>query len=207
MTGQIRLAMLFGAALALFCTAGCGSGPGAGTVIAFGEDEAMRTVGAPVSVAEFMLYSVDVKTAGDGTVDDGFYERIGISASGAALTNENIVKEGIAESIRTVRVLCAAAGESGASLSADEERILKENAGTYHRQMTEAGVDEAFLSEETVERFVRETYLAGKVYARMESLRGDTEDIPALLERYDGSYSSRTSINWELLTGFSLQGS
>ena len=70
MTGQIRLAMLFGAALALFCTAGCGSGPGAGTVIAFGEDEAMRTVGAPVSVAEFMLYSVDVKTAGDGTVDD-----------------------------------------------------------------------------------------------------------------------------------------
>lgn len=204
--------------------------------VIFGEDEAVRIMGEPVSMPEFMLYSVDIKNTYDEAMGEGFYAENGINAQGVNEPYENIVKEEIAESIRMVKVFCAAAEpEYGITLSAEEEEVLKENADSYYGQIVANGVDAGFLPGETVRVYIREEYLAGKVYAYLakqhpsgegsaqvdvgnaqkgeavqagvlEVSAGLAETCANLIEKYDAGYRYDTHINWELMGAFPFYG-
>lgn len=196
--------------------------------IAFYENEAMRTVDTPVTMAEFMLYAVDIKNGYDEAVGERFYEEIGTNAMGERESYENIVKEEIAESVRMVKALCSAAlPEYGISLSEDEETILREQADRYHLSLVENGVVSDFLTPEIVRKYIREEYLSRKVYEHLkekylpkeqrvlnvgnewaENTKSDTlsdelmEEIAGIVVKYDGAYSFQTHINWELMDAF-----
>lgn len=201
----------------------------AAEAIAFGEDEAVRIMGEAVSMGEFMLYSVDVKNAYDEAMGEGFYTETGINAQGVTEPYEYIVKEEIAESIRMVKTLCAAAEpEYGITLSKEEEQLLEENANAYYDALAENGIDTGFLPAETVRAYIREEYLAGKVYAYLKEQYPSTEAAPidvgneqaesqsvyaeasaelvehvaGVMEKYDGGYRYDTHINWELMEAF-----
>lgn len=200
------------------------------TIIMFHENEAMRTLDTPVTMAEFMLYALGVKENYDESMEDHFYAQIGTNTDGEEETYENIVKEEIAESIRIVKALCAAAEtEYGITLSKDEEMVLKSNADAYYETLLENGVDPVFLPQEIVRKYIREEYLSQKVYGHLKKqynvadqivvdVRNEqaedgkamvdmvsdelAEEIAKLVEKYDHGYSYKTNINWELMDFF-----
>lgn len=205
------------AALAVsVCMGGCGQAVQESEGISFLGNEAVRIMDAPVTIGEYMLYAVGVSAPYDGA-GEGYWSGYSYNAQGVKETNETIVKEEIAESIRIVKVLCAAGEEKyGISLTKEEEGVLKENAAAYYSSLVENGVEEGFLTPELVARFVKEQYLSEKVYkALLEKYTaggdgGDEEDVPeafmeevsGLLAEYDGSYRYQTSINWTMLDRF-----
>lgn len=200
--------------------------------ITFYDNEAMRTMDTPVTMAEFMLYTLDVKSSYDEAMDDDFYAKTGTNAEGETETYENIVKEEIAESIRMVKTLCAAAEpEFQIALSEDEENVLKDNADTYYEMLMKNGVDPDFLSQEVVRKYIREEYLSQKVYDYLgkqyqtenqtvvdvgnEQIGNEAETVEStavsdelvaelarIVDEYDSGYSYKTNINWELMDSF-----
>lgn len=160
------------------------------TEVSFLGNEAVRIMDTPVTLAEFMLYTVGIKTP---------------------------YKEEIAESIRIVKVLCAAGEKYGISLSEEEEAVLKDSADSYYDALMENGVDGSFLTSAVTNRYVREQYLSEKVYGCIKEKHAPAgedggeatelteevmDEIAELLDEYDGDYRYQTSINWELLNQF-----
>lgn len=197
--------------------------------IEFHDNEVMRVVDIPVTMGEYMLYSVDIRNQYETSMGDDFYESSGKNAKGETETYENIVKEEIAESIRMVKVLCKAAEpEYGITLSEDEKKTVVENADSYYENLVEGGVDPEFLTKGVTEKYIREQYLAQKVYAKLEEEYetdapgavdvGNENDADAvasteisdkltdavaeLEEKYDGDYDFDININWELMDSY-----
>ncbi|MGN0414869.1 MAG: hypothetical protein ACI4FX_05205 [Agathobacter sp.] len=199
--------------------------------IVFHDNEAMRVMDTPVTMGEYMLYSVDIRNQYETSMGDDFYENTGKNAKGETETCENIVKEEIAESIRMVKVLCKAAEpEFGITLSEDEKKTVEENADSYYENLVEGGVDPEFLTKGVTEKYIREQYLAQKVYAKLEEEYGTdtngtvdvgnendadtvvsteiseelTDAVAELEEKYDGNYDFDTNINWELMDSYAF---
>ena len=200
--------------------------------IDFHDNEAMRVMDTPVSMGEYMLYSVDIRTEYENTMGTDFYGKTGTNAKGQEETYENIIKEEIAESIRMVKVLCRAAEpEFGITLSRDEEETVKNNADSYYESLIDGGVDMDFLTKPVTEKFIREQYLSQKVYVKLnEQYKEDntqavdvgnesdaeaatavsevpeelTDAIAELEKKYDNSYDFETNINWELMDAYSF---
>lgn len=182
--------------------------------ISFRRNEAVRIMDTPVTLAEFMLYTVGIKTPYDEAHGEEYWSEYSYNAQGVKESNETIVKEEIADSIRLVKVLCAAEKKYGVSLSKEEEDILKANAVSYYDSLIKNGVDDSFLTSGIVNKYVREQYLSEKVYNCIKELHGDggeeeTElsealmgEIADLLDQYDGNYRYSVSINWPLLRRF-----
>lgn len=193
--------------------------------ISFYSNEVMRVMDTPVTLAEYMLYTVDVKTPYDEAHGDTYWSEYSYNAQGEKETNETIVKEEIAESIRLVKVLCAAGKAYGVSLSEDEENILKAGADEYYNSLIKAGTDSSFLTVGIVNKYVREQYLSERVYhailqrsvtdapSKMPSEKEEElcdalmEEIADLLARYDGDWQYSVNINWDLLNEFRFSDS
>lgn len=199
--------------------------------ITFHDNEAMRVMDTPVTMGEYILYSVDIRNQYETSMGDDFYENTGKNAKGETETYENIVKEEIAESIRMVKVLCKAAEpEFGITLSEDEKKTVEENADSYYESLVEGGVDPEFLTKGVTEKYIREQYLAQKVYTKLEEEYGTdttgavdvgnendadavasteiseelTDAVAELEEKYDGDYDFDTNINWELMDSYAF---
>lgn len=188
--------------------------------ISFRSNEVMRVMDTPVTLAEYMLYTVDIKTPYDEAHGDAYWSEYSYNAQGEKETNETIVKEEIAAAIRLVKVLCAAGQIYGVSLSEDEESVLKASAKEYYDSLIKGGTDSSFLTAGIVAKYVKEQYLSERVYdamlqrrvtgtseeaasGREEELSGEImEEIADLLERYDRNWQYSVNINWDLLDEF-----
>lgn len=168
--------------------------------ITFHENEAMRTMDTPVTMAEYMLYTLDVKNSYDEAMGENFYSQTGTNAEGETEIYENIVKEEIAESVRMVKVLCAAAEpEYEITLSEDEENVLEQNADDYYDSLMENGVDPDFMTPEIVRKYIREEYLSQKVYAHLESIYGSSaQDTEAIDVGNDENQGTQEAENEEI---------
>lgn len=220
-------------AVAAACIFLAGSGKEEKKSISFHENEAMRVMDTPVTMAEYMLYSVDVRKQYESSKGTDYYQKTGTNAQGMTETNEDIVKEEIAETIRMVKVLCKAAEpEFGIKLSEDEKQKIKDNADIYYEDLTGNGVDEAFLTKSVTEKYLREQYLSQKVYTKLKETYGTDageavdvgnerqEDtavsaqasenlinaIADLEKKYDPDYDYTVNINWELMDYYSFTG-
>jgi hypothetical protein len=151
------------------------------TEIVFGEEEAVRIMGEPVSMDEFLLYALDVVNGYELQYGEDIWDQMTTDIEGEEETVENVTKEEIVETIRLVKVLCSVSEEYGISLTEDEESVMAETADSYYESVLEAGVeDEDGSMKEAIDNYYRENYLSQKVYEYLQKNCDDYEE-PTLI--------------------------
>ena len=130
----------------------------------FNSDEAGRINGKSVSMAEFMIYSIDVKNGYEAQYGNSIWTQETTDANGDEDTFENVAKESTFEQIRFVWALLKEGEKQGIKMTDEEKKVMNSTAKDYYKTLTEAGISTDVVQLSDIKKFYRENYLAQKVY-------------------------------------------
>lgn len=147
--------------------------------ITFDDNTAAKLNGQKVSMAEFMLYSVDIKNGYEKQYGTDIWTQKKKNAYGKTETYEKIAKEDILEQIRFVWALNKEGKKKNISLSKGEEKTLNETAKEYEKELKKAGVDTKVVTYDTIKQFYKENYYAQKVFYKLSGKNSVTEKSSA----------------------------
>lgn len=160
--------------------------------ITFQQDTVAKLNNENISMAEFMLYSVDIRNDYESQYGSDIWNEKTTDAKGKTETFENVAKENVLEQIRFVKALNKEGAARKMSLSKAEKKAMDETAGDYYKRLNknyqkraskslkEDEANENAITKQDVERFYKEQYYAQKVYSVVASEYKDKakETIP-----------------------------
>lgn len=198
----------------------------------FAEDDAGKIGGESVSMAEFMLYSIDVKNGYESQYGSDIWSEVTTDANGDEDSFENVAKEDTFEQIRFTRALLKEGKNKKISLTDEEKEAMKSSAKDYYKTLTDAGVDEDVVTLSDIEKFYENNYYAQKVYYNItginnyssgtlslkesstenvdssETSQFTTEDMQKLwkrlIKKYYPDFDYEIDINWENINQISF---
>lgn len=196
----------------------------------FGDNVVAKLNGESVSVAEFMLYSLDIKNGYEQQQGKDVWTQEKTDANGNKDTFENVTKEDVLEQIRFIWALKKEGNKKGIKLTEDENKVLKETADDYYTSLQKAKIDESLISPDDVLKFYKEYYYGQKVYYQLtgdnsvnestastgSSISTDSENTNAsttkdgeklwqeLVDRWYPDFDYNLDINWDLLDQISF---
>ena len=198
----------------------------------FAEDEAGKIGGESVSMAEFMLYSIDVKNGYESQYGSDIWTEVTTDANGDEDSFENVAKEDTFEQIRFTRALLKEGKNKKISLTDEEKEAMKSSAKDYYKTLTDAGVDKDVVTLSDIENFYEDNYYAQKVYYNItgnnnyssgilslnesstesvdstETSQFTTEDMQKLwkklIKKYYPDFDYEIDINWENINQISF---
>ena len=143
----------------------------------FDSDEAGRINGKSVSMAEFMIYSIDVKNGYEAQYGNSIWTQKTTDTNGNEDTFENVAKESTFEQIRFVWALLKEGEKQGIKMTDEEKKVMNSTAKDYYKTLTEAGISTDVVRLSDIKKFYKENYLAQKVYYNLTgvSANGLTE--------------------------------
>lgn len=198
----------------------------AGERIRFKENEAAHFGKTPVSMSEFMLFSIDIKNGYEKQYGENVWKQEKKDVNGKTETMENIAKEDILEQIRFVKALNKEGRAKGVTLSDAEKKAMNETADEYHAELVKGGVSADVITKKDVRQFYRENYFAQKSYYKItgansveastgSSVAADTKVLTTeeaqklwkrLVNKWYPDFDYRLDINWDLLDQISFSG-
>lgn len=143
----------------------------------FSSDEAGRINGERVSIAEFMIYSIDVKNGYEAQYGNSIWTQKTTDANGDEDTFENVAKESTFEQIRFVWALLKEGKKQGIKMTDEEKKVMNSTAKDYYKTLADAGISTDVVKLSDIRKFYKENYLAQKVYYKLTgvSANGLTE--------------------------------
>lgn len=156
----------------------------------FSSDEAGRIGNDSISMAEFMLYSIDVKNGYETQYGDKIWSEVTKDANGNEDSFENVAKEDTFEQIRFTKALIKEAEKQKIELSDTEEKAMESSAEEYYQTLTGAGVSGDVVTVDDIKKFYKENYLAQKVYYK---LTGVTDSSQVTIKTDDTENSATES--------------
>lgn len=155
----------------------------------FDSETAARIGKDKISVAEFMLTSVDIKNGYETQYGSDIWTQKKKNAQGETETYERIAKEDILEQIRFIKAMGKEGSKRKIKLTDGENKTLNETAKSYYSDLKKAGVgDEVTLKD--VRGFYKDNYYAQKVYYK---ITGDNTVTEAATGSSVSADSSETS--------------
>lgn len=198
----------------------------------FTENEAGKIGGESVSMAEFMLYSIDVKNGYESQYGNEIWSEVTTDANGDEDSFENVAKEDTFEQIRFTRALLKEGENKKITLTDEEKEAMKASAKDYFKTLTDAGVNEDVVALSDIEKFYADNYYAQKVYYDItginnyssgtlsikesstenvdstETSQFTTEDMQKLwkklIKKYYPDFDYEIDINWENINQISF---
>ncbi len=147
--------------------------------ITFQQDTVAKLNNENISMAEFMLYSVDIRNDYESQYGNDIWNEKTTDAKGKTETFENVAKENVLEQIRFVKALNKEGAARKMSLSKAEKKAMDETADDYYKRLNKnyqkrtsknlKEDDENVITKRDVERFYKEQYYAQKVYSVVAS--------------------------------------
>lgn len=136
----------------------------------FSENEAAKINGESVSMAEFMLYSIDVKNGYEAQYGTPIWTQTTTDANGDEDTFENVAKESTFEQIRFVWALVKEGEKQGIKMTDEETKAMDSTAEEYFKTLTDAGISTDIVTVDDIKKFYSENYLAQKVYYKLTGI-------------------------------------
>lgn len=141
----------------------------------FSSDEAGRIGNDSISMAEFMLYSIDVKNGYETQYGDKIWSEVTKDVNGNEDSFENVAKEDTFEQIRFTKALIKEAVKQKIELSDTEKKAMESSAEEYYQTLTEAGVSGDVVTVDDIKEFYKENYLAQKVYYKLTGVTDSSQ--------------------------------
>lgn len=188
----------------------------------FGEGVVAKFNGTDVPIAQFMLYSVDIRNSYEEQYGSSIWNMRKVDAYGNDSTYEKVAKEDILEQIRFVWAVCKEGEKEKIKMSPSEEKTIRETAEDYYKQLIDAGIDRKTVTSKDVKKFYRDNYYAQKAFYKISGVNtvasGDatsgnsmsTDDAQKLWEklvnRWYPDFNYNVDINWSLLDQIRFSG-
>ena len=175
----------------------------------FDSEEAGRISGKSVSMAEFMIYSIDVKNGYEAQYGNSIWTQETTDANGDEDTFENVAKESTFEQIRFVWALLKEGEKQGIKMTDEEKKVMNSTAKDYYKTLTEAGISTDVVKLSDIKRFYKENYLAQKVYYNLTGVSAngltETSTKSSSSESTEASTESTTESGTESSTQLSSE--
>lgn len=139
----------------------------------FDSDEAGRINGESVSMAEFMVYSIDVKNGYEAQYGNSIWTQETTDANGNEDTFENVAKESTFEQIRFVWALLKEGEKREIKMTDEEKKVMNSTAKDYYKTLTKAGISTDIVKLSDIKRVYKENYLAQKVYYNLTGVNAN----------------------------------